>query len=875
VHARHRAIVLIVGLIMAEMTLKEASASPGLLRNRGEFPPEVLCYGRVGGATAFITTDGIVLALQSRVGDAEATNEAAPRTPSVRHLARQAIRIRLTDEASPAAVTPLDSLPFVVNRYRGRMPAQWHVGEHPWTSVQLSGSGSTAGAIVRVDGDSLVIEPASDLDPRVERLKLGIEGATSTAMMASGGLSIQTSLGPVMAQPHGKRGWCLVRDSHGSEGEQPDMGGQAKSRAEVLWSTYLGGSDYDAPRAMALDGDENPVVFGQAYSLDFPVTPGAYDTTNVASDGFLARFDGRTGRPHWVTYLGGSQTNELFGLAISSQQQAVVAGWTESPDYPTTPGAYDETLDAYWAAVITSMDLDSGQLVWSTFLERCYGWSIALTSDDCPVIAGSTTSADFVTTPGAFDQDLNGPSGVQDGTISKLSADGSSLLWSTYLGSHISESNNAITIDGQNRPVVSGIIYALPGETAEDFPVTPGSYDVTFNGDRDYYVAVLESDGSDLAWCTFLGGSSLDIPSGVSLDHAGNVVVIGNTTSEDFPVTNGAFEWTPDSSPCAVTIISGNGQDLLASRVFGGVGTTFGTTVFTQPNGSFLMSGCTYGPTFPVGEPVAPEPVLGLSDAFVVEMDSSLTRMKWFTLLGGQNLESYNRVVRSADGRLFMSGMTGDFPLTPGAYDTTQVLEEVYIVCLAGPVVPVTLAAFMASWENGQVVVHWQIVEEPGVTGVGLYRQVGKEERVLVREVALTGQCRYDVIDTGCRANDHVQYWLREVGAPGAAGWYGPAELEPMGSVESLTLNPARPNPFNPHATIRYSLPKSGRASLAIYDVRGARVATLVDADLPAGEQSVEWAGVSDDGTPMPSGVYFARLETAAGVRTVKVTLAK
>jgi PKD repeat protein len=98
---------------------------------------------------------------------------------------------------------------------------------------------------------------------------------------------------------------------------------------------------------------------------------------------------------------------------------------------------------------------------------------------------------------------------------------------------------------------------------------------------------------------------------------------------------------------------------------------------------------------------------------------------------------------------------------------------------------------------------------------------------------------------------------------------------EPSVTPSRLSLDACRPNPFNPRTTISYSLPTPGRVTLAIYDLRGARVATVVDADLPAGEQSAEWAGVGDGGTPMPSGVYFARLETSAGVRTVKVTLAK
>jgi len=93
--------------------------------------------------------------------------------------------------------------------------------------------------------------------------------------------------------------------------------------------------------------------------------------------------------------------------------------------------------------------------------------------------------------------------------------------------------------------------------------------------------------------------------------------------------------------------------------------------------------------------------------------------------------------------------------------------------------------------------------------------------------------------------------------------------------VRSPGLDQNRPNPFNPGTMFSFNLPQPGRAVLAIYDVRGTRVARLVDAALPAGGHRVEWAGMDDDGMPAPSGVYFARLETESGVRSVKVTLTK
>ncbi len=100
-----------------------------------------------------------------------------------------------------------------------------------------------------------------------------------------------------------------------------------------------------------------------------------------------------------------------------------------------------------------------------------------------------------------------------------------------------------------------------------------------------------------------------------------------------------------------------------------------------------------------------------------------------------------------------------------------------------------------------------------------------------------------------------------------------PKPLAMLGGKGLLVRN--WPNPFNPSTTISYSLPEPGRVRLAIHDVRGARVATLVDADLPSGEKSAEWSGRDDRGAPVPSGIYFVRLQTSSGMRVMTITLAK
>ncbi len=170
--------------------------------------------------------------------------------------------------------------------------------------------------------------------------------------------------------------------------------------------------------------------------------------------------------------------------------------------------------------------------------------------------------------------------------------------------------------------------------------------------------------------------------------------------------------------------------------------------------------------------------------------------------------------------------------------------------------------------------VHWVISQPHEHAGFHLWRQEPGQERVRISPSLLSGQNAYDFVDPLPPAGP-ADYWLQELGTDGTENWYGPAHLEGATVPSALRLAQNQPNPFNSLTTLRFSLPLAYNAVLAVYDVRGARVATLLDADLPAGEQCTEWTGLGKGGMPLPSGIYFARLETPAGVRTVKLTLAR
>ncbi len=175
-------------------------------------------------------------------------------------------------------------------------------------------------------------------------------------------------------------------------------------------------------------------------------------------------------------------------------------------------------------------------LVYSTFLGGGRGHAIAIDGAGNAYITGETVLSDFPTTPGAFDTTFNGGGDV---FVTKLNADGSALIYSTFLGGEDTDVGWAIAIDG------SGNAYITGQTSSSDFPTTPSAFDTTYNGGvRDVFVTKLNTSGSALVYSTFLGGNGGDRGTAIAIDGSGNAYITGLTNPyysypSDFPVTPG------------------------------------------------------------------------------------------------------------------------------------------------------------------------------------------------------------------------------------------------------------------------------------------------------------------------------------------------
>jgi hypothetical protein len=331
----------------------------------------------------------------------------------------------------------------------------------------------------------------------------------------------------------------------------------------LVYSTYLGGTG-DSDRShitggdygtgIAVDSSGNATVAGYTYSKDFPVTPGAFQTTNKADNAirrstcFVTRLNPTGTALVYSTYLGGTGYENSSGIAVDSSGNAYLTGATDSTDFPTTPGAFRTTFPGFGSGFATKLNPSGTALIYSTYLGgSAFGSTrpraITIDGSGNAYLVGQTHSTNYPTTFGSYSKNYCG--GSSDAFVTKLNPDGSALVYSTYLcGSNFQGGDNSddafgIAVDSAGNAYVTGYT------NSDAFPTTPDAYQTKIAGSSDAFLTKINPSGSALVYSTLLGGAKFDEGfGGIAVDNAGHAYIAGVTESPEFPVTPGAFQTT-------------------------------------------------------------------------------------------------------------------------------------------------------------------------------------------------------------------------------------------------------------------------------------------------------------------------------------------
>ncbi len=381
-------------------------------------------------------------------------------------------------------------------------------------------------------------------------------------------------------------------------------------------------------------------------------------------------------------------------------------------------------------------------LIYSTYLggnANEEGKDITIDSSGNAYITGSTYSTDFPITSGANDTIHNG---LGDVFVLKLNSTGSSLIYSTFVGSvdhdygkriEIDTSNNAyvmgetfstdfpVTI-GANKTIYNGGLYDLflfklnqmgslllyssfiGGSNTEsgggidvdlmgnayitgwtnslNFPTTVGANDTTFNGWDDVFVLKMNPTGSMIIYSTFIGGSNADNGMGIAVDSSGNTYVSGSTSSPNFPTTPGANDTIYNGwGDCFVFKLNSAGSLILYSTFIGGSDEDDCSGIAIDSNNNAYITGDTSSTDFP-NTTGAYNPIFnGNSDAFVLKLNQTGSSLLYSTFIGGSGSDEGRDIATDIHGNSYITGWTGstDFPITPGAYDSILIGAETFV----------------------------------------------------------------------------------------------------------------------------------------------------------------------------------------------------
>jgi hypothetical protein len=682
---RERLVSLSAGLTLSALCAQSAIANAtadygklplGFEANVGQTDGQVKFLARGRGYTVFLTGNAAVLSLPN----------AAPAA----RTAGSVMRMKLEGANRNAAVTGADDLPGKSNYIIGNDPGKWRTNvanyarvkyAEVYPGVDLVYYGNLSGQLEY----DFVVAPRAD--PNAIRLTVAVESAASAKrnhrpalwIAENGDLVIKVGGGeirfnkPVVYQISGNaqrkytQGRFVLTASHQVRFA---LGPYDRSKELIIdpslvYSTYLGGSNYDQGFGIAVDSAGSAYVAGYAGSNDFPtVNP----LPNMPLSGaFVTKFNPAGLALVYSTYLGGSSPTQANAIAVDSAGSAYVTGQTRATDFPTVNPVQPTNTFNNQDAFVSKLSPDGSSLIYSTYLggntpaEEDGGgqaaWSIAVDAAGNAYVTGNTADTDFPTVNPL--QATNKTSAPSSGTgfVAKYNAAGSALIYSTYLGGSDQDTPWGIAADSDGNAYVTGETDSVDFPTASAFQSACNACPAVPNA----FVTKINATGTAFIYSTFLGGSDTNVSYAIAADHSGNAYVTGTTTATDFPTVNPLQATNHGNGDAFITKINPSGSALVYSTYVGGsTGGDVGRGIAVDSSGNVYVAGSTNSTDFPTANPVQATKIggAGPDTGFALNLNAAGSALIYSTYLGGNMQERAQAIAVDSSGSAYVTGYT-------------------------------------------------------------------------------------------------------------------------------------------------------------------------------------------------------------------------
>ena len=728
--------VLLVALSFTRTQPKAGS------RPASAHPRPALAASASGGVEPRLSELGnLPLSFERNVGQTDSSVRFMARAPGIGFFFTPSeviygeIRMKIMGENPVPEVTGVGLLPGKSNYFIGNDPTKWQTDVPHYARVKYAEVYPGVDLIFRGNQRQLEYDFVVAPGANPNRIRLRFEGTarlrtdkSDVIVTTKNGHEVREQAPAIYQEIDGARrkvgGGYVIK---GSREVSFKVSAYDRNRPLVIdpvlaYSTYLGGSTAASgpidtgAQAIAVDSSGNIYVAGFTSTIDFPTAnPEQPAYGGGLYDVFVTKFDPSGSTLDYSTYLGGMNDEKAFAIAVDSAGSAYVTGFTQSPNFPTTPFAFQpistvgvlptNTSDAF----VTKLSPAGNALVYSTFLggntnvDNAFG--IAVDSSGCAYVTGETASTDFPT-KNAFQPMLAMGGGLAiDAFVTKLSADGSALVYSTYLGGGGSGSGFStsgvdegfgIAVDSSGSAYVTGYTYSSTFPTKN--PLQPN-----LAGDADIFVTKFSPAGNTLVYSTYLGGSGLDQAFGIAVDASGSAYITGKTASTDFPTVN-AFQsvYGGGNHDAFVVKLNPAGSAVTYSTYLGGSGDEGNLSrIALDGSGDAYIVGSTDSTNFPTANAIQSNRAGPGDNAFVTKLSAAGNRLVYSSYLGGNSLNLGFGIAVDTVGNAYVAGQTWstNFPTANPFQGSLRGTDDAFIAKIVQ--LPVQLSSVVSRKTHG------------------------------------------------------------------------------------------------------------------------------------------------------------------------------